>query len=123
METWIDDGIKKDLNYQLELIFRNNDKGEEVLVAAGYEFEREQCGFLEDEEIKWIERVLVIKSPVLASKPNQRAGKTSLNSDSENQNTYPRKRSRITLVTDEEQLLNAIEKILKEHRVTGLLDL
>jgi len=66
METWIDEGIQRDLDYQLELIFRNNDKGEKVLVAGGYEFEREQSGLLDDQKIEWIERVLVIKSPVHA---------------------------------------------------------
>lgn len=66
METWIDEGVQKDLDDQLELIFRNNEKDEEILVAGGYEFEREQCGFLDGKEVKWIERVLVIKSPVHA---------------------------------------------------------
>jgi transposase len=66
MENWIDEGVEKDFDHQLEFIFRNNDKGDEVMVASGYEFEREQCGFLDGKEIKWIERVLVIKSPVHA---------------------------------------------------------
>lgn len=32
METWIDEGIQRDLDFQLELFFRNNDKGFEYLV-------------------------------------------------------------------------------------------
>ena len=47
IETWINQGVEKDFNYQLDLIFRNNDKGQEVLVASGYEFERSQCSFVE----------------------------------------------------------------------------
>ena len=120
METWIDEGIKKDLNYFLALIFRNNDKGEEVLVAAGYEFEREQCGFLE-EEIKWIERVLVIKSPMHAEQQIKGLEKRLSTAIEKIKALTPEKGRGKRQVTDEEQLLDAIEKILKEHRVTGLL--
>jgi transposase len=71
METWIDDGVIKDLEYQLELIFRNNEKGEKTLIAGGYEFEREQSDRQDGKEITWTERVLLIKSLVHAEQQSK----------------------------------------------------
>ena len=65
IESWINKGVEKDLDYQLDFIKRINDKAQEVLIAGGYEFDREQS-FIDEKEIKWTERVLVIKSPVHA---------------------------------------------------------
>ena len=72
METWITKGIEKDFDYFFPLIFRDNDKGEKILSAGGYEFEREQSGLTDDgEEIRWIERWLIIKSPVHAEQQSK----------------------------------------------------
>jgi transposase len=40
MENWITKGISKEQDSGLEKIYKENDKGEKVLVANGYEFER-----------------------------------------------------------------------------------
>lgn len=121
MESWIDDGVQKDLDYQLELIFRNNDKDEQVLVAGGYEFEREQCGSLDGKEIKWIERVLVIKSPVYAEQQTKGLEKRLSTAMEKIKALTPEKGRGKRQIPDEKQLLEAIEKVLKEQRVMGLL--
>lgn len=59
MENWITEGIRKEKDSGLEKIYKANDKGERVLVASGYEFERKQEGNGKE----WTERVFVIKSP------------------------------------------------------------
>jgi len=43
MENGIDIGVEKDLNHDLEMVYRQDEDGKDVLIAAGYEFEREQC--------------------------------------------------------------------------------
>ncbi|HIE02864.1 MAG TPA: hypothetical protein EYP59_21715 [Thiotrichaceae bacterium] len=67
MENGIDIGVEKDLNHDLEMVYRQDEDGKDVLIAAGYEFEREQSSVVDETEVEWTERVLVIKSPVLAS--------------------------------------------------------
>jgi len=42
-------------DYRLELIFFDTEKGEEILIAGGYEFYRSQSGIVDGKEIKWIE--------------------------------------------------------------------
>ena len=121
METWIDEGIQKDLDGQLELIFRNNEKDEDILVASGYEFEREQCGFLDGKEIKWVERVLVIKSPVHAEQQTKGLEKRLTTAMAKIKALTPEKGRGKRQITDEKQLLEAIEKVLDEQRVMGLL--
>ena len=121
MESWIDEGVQKELDYQLELIFRNNEKDEKVLVAGGYEFERKQCGSLDGKEIKWIERVLVIKSPAHAEQQIKGLEKRLTTAMEKIRVLTPEKGRGKRQITDEKQLLEAIEKRLKEQRVMGLL--
>ena len=66
MEAWIAEGVAKDEAGALERICRTNDRGQEVLVAEGYEFER-TCGAQEGEE-EWTERVFVVRSPAHAAR-------------------------------------------------------
>src|SRR5215831_18567605 len=40
MEAWISEGVTKGASGELAQIFRTNDRGQEVLAAEGYEFER-----------------------------------------------------------------------------------
>ena len=72
MENWIDIGVEKYFNYDLEFVYRSNDDGSEVLIAAGYEFEREQSIIMDDKtDMTWTERVLVIKSLTHAKQQGQ----------------------------------------------------
>src|SRR4029453_15114360 len=66
MEAWIAEGVTKHEAGELERIFRINDRGQEVLAAEGYEFERTCCAQVGEEA--WCERVLVVRSPVHAAR-------------------------------------------------------
>lgn len=41
MPTWISDGIEGQQQGTLEVVYRKNEKGEEELIAQGYEIEGE----------------------------------------------------------------------------------
>jgi transposase len=121
MEAWINEGVEKDLDGQLEFIFRHNEKGKKVLIAGGYEFERKHSGLLDGKEIKWTERVLVIKSPVHAEQ-QIKGLETRIEKAIEKIKVLTPERGRgKRQVTDEKQLNEAIEKVLKEQRVTSLI--
>jgi len=63
MPEWVKKGLDKNAAGELTPIFRENDRGETVLAACAYEFERKQRVQVKNEEIKWQERVLVVCSP------------------------------------------------------------
>src|SRR5712691_2956393 len=65
MEAWISAGVAKGASGALAQIFRTNDRGQEVLAAEGYEFER-RCGAKGSQEAG-TERVVVLRSPMHAS--------------------------------------------------------
>jgi transposase len=119
MEAWIAEGIAKDEAGALESIFRTNDRGQKVLAAEGYEFERTCCAPESDE--KWTERVLVVRSPAHAM--CQAAGLETRLVHAEKKLaalTPPRGRGK-RQITDKATLLAAISSVLKAHRVDGLL--
>jgi transposase len=119
MEAWITEGVAKGEAGELERIFRTNDRGYEVLAAEGYEFERACCA--QEGEKGWTERVLVMRSPRHAAQ--QAAGLATRLRQAEQTLaalTPPRGRGK-RQITDEVALLEAIDKVLKEHRVSGLL--
>jgi transposase len=119
MEAWIAEGVAKDRGDELERIVRTDDRGQEVLAAEGYEFER-TCGASVGEE-EWTERVLVVRSPVHAAR--QASGVATRLAHAETTLaalTPPRGRGK-RQITDEAMLLEAIDKVLKAHRVDGLL--
>jgi transposase len=119
MEAWSIEGVAKGEAGELERIFRTNDRGQKVLAAEGYEFER-PCGAQAGEEA-WPERVLVMRSPMHATQ--QAAGLETRLSHAEKTLaalTPPRGRGK-RQITDEVTLLEAIDTVLKEHRVSGLL--
>lgn len=119
MEAWITEGVAKGEAGELERIFRTNDRGHEVLAAEGYEFERACCA--QEGEKGWTERVLVMRSPRHAAQ--QAAGLATRLRQAEQTLaalTPPRGRGK-RQITDEVALLEAIDKVLKEHRVSGLL--
>jgi transposase len=121
MAAWIAAGVAQAQTGALERIFRVNDRGHKVLAAEGYELER-TCGAKDGQEA-WSERVLVIRSPMHA---NQQASGLAKRLTSAETNlaalTPPRGRGK-RQITDEATLVEAIDTVLKEHRVEGLLSL
>jgi hypothetical protein len=43
MEAWITEGVRRVRDGELEQMFRTNHRGDKVLAAEGYEFERTCC--------------------------------------------------------------------------------
>src|SRR5712691_10103246 len=121
MDAWITAGVTKGEAGELERIVRTNDRGHQVLAAEGYEFER-ICG-APDGNGAWSERVLVMRSPMHATQ--QAAGLEKRLRHAETPLaalTPPRGRGK-RQITDEATLVEAIDLVLKEHRVVGLLSL
>jgi len=119
MDAWITAGVTKREAGELARIWRTNDRGHEVLAAEGYEFER-TCS-APGGEAQWSERVLVVRSPMHAKQ--QVAGLATRLSHAETQLaalTPPRGRGKRQM-TDEATLVEAIDRVLTEHRVDGLL--
>jgi transposase len=119
METWITAGVAQGEAGALERIFRTHDRGHEVLAAEGYEVER-TCGVPGGTEA-WTERVLVLRSPRHAQQ--QAAGLAARLGYAEKKLaalTPPRGRGK-RQITDEATLVEAIDTVLKDHQVHGLL--
>ena len=119
MEAWITTGVAQGEAGALQRIFRTNDRGQRVLAAEGYELER-TCGG-QAGEASWTERVLVLRSPMHAQQ--QAAGLETRLSHAENKLaalTPPRGRGK-RQITDEATLVAAIDLVLQEQRVEGLL--
>jgi transposase len=119
MEVWIAQGIVKAEAGELERILRTHERGHEVLVAEGYEFER-TCRAPQSEE-QWTERVVVVRSPAHAAR--QAVGLETRLANAETKLaalTPPRGRGK-RQITDKATLLEAISSVLKAHRVEGLL--
>ena len=119
METWITAGVAQGEAGALERIFRTNDRGHEVLAAEGYEVER-TCGVPGGTEA-WTERVLLLRSPMPAQQ--QAVGLEARLGYAEKKLaalTPPRGRGK-RQITDEAMLVEAMDTVLKDHRVHGLL--
>jgi transposase len=119
MDAWITAGVTQGEAGELVRIVRTNDRGHEVLAAEGYEFER-TCG-APGGDMVWSERVLVLRSPIHADQ--QATGLEKRLRHAETQLTAltpPRGRGK-RQITDEATLLEAIDLVIKDHRVDGLL--
>jgi len=119
MDAWITEGVTQGAAGELERIWRLNDRGQEVLAAEGYEFERTCCAPVGAAE--WSERVLVVRSPMHANQ--QAAGLDTRLSHAETKLAVltPSRGRGKRQITDEARLLEAIDLVLTEHRVDGLL--
>lgn len=122
--NWIDIGVEKDLNYNLEMVRRQDDSGKEVVIAAGYEFEREQSAIVGETEVSFPERVLVIKYLAHAEK-QIRGLENRINIAQEKiEALTPVRGQGKRQITNEEQLHAAIEIVLKKQRISPeLLDI
>jgi transposase len=119
MEAWITTGVRKAEEGELTRIWRTNERGHEVLAAEGYELERTCCALGSD--VAWRERVLVVRSPLHANQ--QAAGLEKRLHHAETALTAltpPRGRGK-RQITDEATLMEAIDRVLQDQRVDGLL--
>ena len=122
MADWINEGIRQDRDSELARIFRDKHRDEAVLAAEGYEFER-GCS-LEDEEggqTAWSERVLVLRSPMPAAQQTAGLEKRLATAAKKLAALTPARGRGKRQITDEVTLVEAMDNILKEQRVAGLL--
>src|SRR2546425_851099 len=118
-DAWITAGVTQGETGELARIGRTNDRGREVLAAEGYACER-TCG-APGGDMVWSERVVVVRSPMHATQ--QATGLETRLHHAETQLaalTPPRGRGK-RQITDEATLVEAIDRVLTEHRVDGLL--
>ena len=119
MEAWITEGLGKDRDGGLERIFRTNDRGEKVLAAEGYALER-TCG-LESGAEEWSERVFVVRSSVYAERQAAGLEKRLAHAEEKLAALTPMRGRGKRQITDEATLVAAMDKVLQEQRVEGLL--
>src|SRR5215475_8012152 len=119
MEAWITAGVRKGEAGELARIWRTNERGHEVLAAEGYEFER-PCGTL-DSDVAWRERVLVVRSPLHANQQTAGLEKRLHHAETALTTLTPPRGRGKRQITDEATLVEAINRVLKDQRVDGLL--
>jgi transposase len=123
MPQWISQGIAQDKAGELERVFRTHDQGQEVLVAQGYELERtcrvqDACGHRE-----WSERVLVVHSPSHGERQGKALAKRLAQAETKIRALTPARGRGKRQITEEAELVKAIAKVLKAHRVEDLLQI
>jgi len=119
MVEWITEGIRQAREGKLERILRTDHRGDEVLVAKGYEVEK-ICA-LDDGKAEWTERVLVVRSPVHAARQAAGLERRLANAEKNLAALTPARGRGKRQITEEAKLVAAIDKVLKEQRVEGLL--
>lgn len=120
MEKWIKIGIMKARQGTLnEVCMEKN--GEEKRVASGYEFEHTLSGELDGKKIEGMERMLIVKSPAHAKSQAAGLEKRLKNAIKKLYALTPQRGPGKRQITDEKTLKEAIDKILKQHKVEGLL--
>ena len=121
MDTWITTVVMKREAGELERIVRANDRGHQGLAAEGYEFER-TCSAPDGNGV-WSERVVVVRSPRHANQQAVGLDKRLHHAETPLAALTPPRGRGKRQITDEATLIEAIDLVLKEHRVVGLLSL
>jgi transposase len=122
MADWITEGIRKDRASELVRISRGNHREQTVLAAEGYEFKPSCC--LEDGEggkTAWSERVLVRRSPMHAAQQTAGLEKRLATAAKKLAALTPARGRGKRQMTDEGMFVEAMDNVLKEQRVEGLL--
>ena len=122
MDAWITAGVRQGERGALARIVRTNDRGHQVLAAEGYEFER-TCEAPDEagDAAAWPERVLVVRSPMHADQQAVGLEKRLCHAETKLAALTPPRGRGKRQITDEATLLAAIDRVLTEHRVDGLL--
>ncbi len=121
MDQWISAGISKDADKGLMELVVTDDKGKEQLKAKGYEILRKQSGIVEGEVIQWDERLMVVNSPNHAQAQERGLEKRIQNATSKLFKLTPERGRGKRQITNESDLVEAAQAILKRHAVEGLI--
>jgi transposase len=121
MTEWVRDGIALAKEGELQEVSVKDAKGEQVVVASGYEVERQQSGVVNGQELAWTERVLVVKSVNHAQQQERGLEKRLENAEKKLYALTPPRGRGKRQMTDEQSVKAAIEEIEKQHRIEGLL--
>jgi transposase len=123
MPQWISQGIAQAKAGEIESVFRSNDKGQEVLMAQGYEVER-TCRVKEAHgHREWQERVLVIHSRAHGEQQATGLDKRLAQAETKIRALTPARGRGKRQITEETELLKAIAQVLKAKRVEGLVEI
>lgn len=121
MPQWISQGMAKAQAGELESIVKTNDQGQEVEVAHGYEIKR-VCEVTDPRgPWQWPERVLVVRSLAQAEKQAGGLEQRLARAETKIRALTPSRGRGKRQISEESQLLDAIGKVLKAHRVESLM--
>jgi transposase len=118
---WIDQGVARDERDELAVFAVKNAKGEEEVKAKGYEIVREHAATTDETEIRWEERVLICNSPKHAQIQENGLERRIRTAQEKILALTPERGRGRRQITEESDLLAAIEGILKKHKVEGLV--
>ena len=121
MPQWINQGIAQANRGELESIVKSNHHGQEIEVAHGCESKR-VCEVNDPAgSWQWQERVLVIRSLTHAQKQASGLEQRLARAETKMRALTPPRGRGTRQISEESPLLEAIGKILKIHRVEGLM--
>jgi transposase len=118
---WIDQGVALDERDELTVFAVKNAKGEEEVKVKGYEIVREHTAEKDGKEIKWDERVLIANSPRHAQVQEKGLEKRMRHAEEKILALTPERGRGRRQITEEADLIVAVEGILKKHKVDGLV--
>ena len=121
MAQWIEKGILLDADDKLVKFTVVDDKGIEETKAKGYEIVGTQSGTAGGQEIVWQERLLIVNSPKYAEAQARGLEKRIQNATTKILALTPTKGRGRRQITNEADLVEAVEAILKQHDVSGML--
>jgi transposase len=118
---WIDQGVALDERDELTVFVVENAKGEEEVKAKGYEIVRKHAAVKGGKEIRWEERVLISKSPTHANMQENGLERRISNAQEKILALTPARGRGRRQITEEADLVEAVEGILEKHKVKGLV--
>ncbi len=121
MAQWIEKRILLDADDKLIKFTVVDDKGIEETKAKGYEIVSTQSGTVDEKEIVWQERLLIVNSPKYAEAQARGLEKRIQNAITKILALTPAKGRGKKQITNEADLVEAVEAILKQQAVSGML--
>lgn len=121
MPEWINTGLDKARDGELEAVFRQHESGEKKLIASAYAFERTEQQQVGEETVSWQERVIIVHSPAHAERQAQGLEQRLTTAQQQIEALTPAVGKGKRQISEEQKLSTAIATIVKKQRVDGLL--